>query len=138
MKNLIILLVAITMLSSCGRDGAPGAQGPKGNDGNANVFSVVYDISTWGYNGTSHYYFANLPVPEITSSVISGGTVQVFEGDQPTGSANWYAIPYSFNGLEVSYVLSYGNVKIEVSSSNGTLVAPSGNYQYKVGVIPPI
>ncbi|MEI6815397.1 MAG: hypothetical protein WCL14_02210 [Bacteroidota bacterium] len=135
MKNILILFAALALLTSCGKDGAPGAQGPAGN---ANVQSFVYNTSTWGYNSLYNYYYADLPVPEINNSVINGGTVQVFEGDQQSGSTNWYALPYSFNGHEVSYLISYGNVRVEISKSNGTVGAPSGIYQYKVVVIPPI
>lgn len=137
MKNLIVLVVAITLLSSCGKDGAPGAQGPQGPAGNANVFSVVYDVSTWVYDGNVPEYFKDLPVPEINNGVLSGGTVQVFKGNASSGSTIWYAMPYSFEGSEYSYSISYGNIEIERTLSSGGVPSPPPAAQFKVVVIPP-
>jgi hypothetical protein len=136
MKNLIILMTALVLFVSCGKDGAPGATGPAGS---ANISSFVYDVSVWVFNPNSNEYYTDLSVPEITSSVISGGTVQVFEGNASSGSNIWYALPNSFQSLEVTYSITNGSVRIERTMDNNSIAPPTpGNMEYKVVVIPPI
>lgn len=137
MKNILVLLTAITLFSSCGKDGATGPQGPQGIPGSSNVSSFIYDVSSWVYNSTVPEFNTNLPVPEITSDVINGGTVQVFEGNASSGSSIWYSMPYSYTGIEHSYSISLGNVEVEFTRSDGTVPTTPGAYQFKVVVIPP-
>jgi hypothetical protein len=137
MKNLVILMAAIVLFASCGKDGAPGAQGPPGN---ANVNSYVYDVNSWVTTVSPPYEcYTDLSVPEITGSVISGGTVQVFEGNASSGSSIWYAMPYSFQGTEVSFDISIGGVRIYRTYDSGNpITPPSVIVEYKVVVIPPV
>ena len=135
MKNLVIVIVALTLLTSCGKEGPVG---PQGAPGNANVMSYVYNVTTWSIDLNAHEVFSDLPVPEITNSVLSGGTVQVFEGNLPSGSNIWYGMPYSYQSSEISFDISYGNVRIIRTLDNGsTPTPPSSIYQYKVVIIPP-
>jgi hypothetical protein len=136
MKNLIILMTALVLFVSCGKDGAPGATGPAGS---SNVSSYVYDVSSWVLNTGNNEFYVDLSVPEITSSVVSGGTVQVFQGNASSNSSIWYALPNSFQGQEVGYSISNGNVRIEISLDNGLVPpTPTTTIEYKIVIIPPV
>src|SRR5665213_2304822 len=102
LSKLILITAIAVLFNSCAKDGATGPQGPQGaagtngTNGSANVSASTFTITSWAYNGSTYYqYYADLSVPAITSTVMSDGTVQVFQGD---GTGNvWVSMPYTYN-----------------------------------------
>jgi hypothetical protein len=83
-SRLILSVLLILVFNGCnkGKDGAPG------KDGSSNVTARTFSVTSWSSN--SSRYFAQLTVPELTSSNINSASVQVYYG---TVANNWLAMP---------------------------------------------
>lgn len=121
-----------------GPAGEDGEDGVDGKDGNANVQAYTYTVlaSDWSNltNGTIFVSRDTLLVPDVTSEVISGGTVQVFR--KPGSGSSWFALPYS--SFAVNYLTSHsvGEVQLEINRTDGQQVQMA-DAEFKVVVIPP-
>ena len=142
-SHLIVLVAGIALLSGCAKDGAVGPQGPQGPPGNANVLSATYIVNNWTSSGNSFWY-VSFNVPEITSSVNSGGAVQVFMSLDD--GYTWDAVPFTQVNSPYNYYMSFitqpGLIEIDWVHEGGTLGSDPNSYylatcRFKVVVIPP-
>ncbi len=133
-----VVLTLILGLSSCkkGDTGPAGSQGTAGTNGSANVqsFTVTTNNASWGLDGSNSYTSA-INVTAINSSVLNGGTIQVFIGDGT--STEWGALPFSYSIVQYNYSYKVGQVLLSVSLSTGAAPSNPGGQQFKIVVIPP-
>lgn len=134
-KITIVGIFALTLLmfGACtkSKDGAPGAQGPQGN-ANVSASTQTTTDSSWTLINSNNW-LATFNVPEITSSVFSGGTIQVFIGDGTV----WTAMPYSYGIEQYNYSHELGLITISMTNSDGSAPSNPGVVQFKFVVIPP-
>lgn len=69
----LVLLVTMTIFSSCKKEGPAG---PAGEDGNANVVSSTITSSSWAYTAPS--WAITFTYPAITQEIINSGAVLVY------------------------------------------------------------
>ena len=133
---MLMSITAIVFNGCKGKDGAPGATGPAGAQGNANVLvsTGTTTNASWSFNSTYNEWDAIFNDSDISSAVVSTGTMQVFIGDG-TGT-NWSAMPLSYQGTEFNYTYGVGQVQLQVTLSSGTAPTNPGGLQFKFVVIP--
>jgi len=130
-----IILFSFLLLAGC-KKGDPGTPGAAGAPGNANVLSRSFTILTsmWVADNTNKLYYFNYPDSDISSAVLSGGSVSVYLSD--SGGNNFSAMPFSFQISEFNYVYSLNNLQVQVSLSTGVMPSNPGTQYFKVVVIP--
>lgn len=77
----LVMLSLIIGFSSCSKEevvGPQGPQGPQGIQGNANVKTTQFINQTFFYNPLAKVYQVNIDEPNITSSILSKGSVNEF------------------------------------------------------------
>jgi len=137
LKLILILLLGVLFITGCKKEGPPGA------DGNANVDYSTQTVTSWGWS--SPYYYANLPMPELTSANINTAAVMVYFTS--TGSA-WVALPYTqYNSPNQNYIMGFntsvGQVQItwfydtSLFDGDDPNTYYGTNLQFKIVVIPP-
>ena len=128
MRALSVLLLAATVLLAMGCEGEQGPTGPSGTDGNANVVTGTISPTSEEWLWGSQFWFGitpsaalgyetryvDIPVPEITSDIISAGAVLVFFEAEP-GSGNWTPLPFQFVDGTSAYIY---NIVYEVMEGN--------------------
>lgn len=100
MKKLAFcFLLFIFGLTSCTKEEGPaGPQGPQGPAGNANVKVVTMNNQAIEEHPLlPGIYLVTLDIDEITSSVMSNGSVQVFLGEANSNNISWTAVPGNFS-----------------------------------------
>jgi hypothetical protein len=146
-----VLFALIAILGGCtkgdkgdtgpaGADGTNGTNGTNGKDGNANVHAFTANIAStnWAWDASSFGNYCDINVPDITSTIVSGGTVSVFFGNSGGG---WVALPYTdYPTTSTSYTLNYvyytGGVTLWLFHSDYTNnTAPFTSARIKVVVI---
>lgn len=104
--SALLLLVTMTLFSSCKKEGPAG---PAGKDGNANVVSSTITSSSWAYAAPS--WVITFTNPAITQEIINSGAVLVY-----------LKVGNSYNQLPLTfYPSSDYSTTIEVSTFVGGL-----------------
>lgn len=132
----LMLIVAVTIFSSCTKKGDIGPAGAAGTPGNANVTNIFLTTtsSNWTVGGTGVSYFVDFTVLGITKQILDKGTVQVFLA----GSSNsdpMLSLPTSFKNDELNFLISENKLTILSTSGNGTLPSNPGDCKFKVVII---
>lgn len=125
--SLLFLLVLFTF-NGCRKEG------PQGPPGNANVKSNTITFSSWGWDNTNYYNYADFTWGEITSSIVNSGAVMVYVNT----SAGYVQLPrviYPTSTYSESqrFVYNVGTLRIIVQDSD--LLPPSpalGTWTIKV------
>lgn len=107
--STLLLLVTMTIFSSCKKEGPEGPAGKDGVDGNANVVSSTITSSAWAYNAPS--WAITFTYPAITQEIINSGAVLVYI---KVGN-NYNQLPLTF------YQSSSYSTTIEVTTFAGGL-----------------
>jgi hypothetical protein len=126
-----VLMIALVLFTGCkkgdkGDTGPAGINGTNGIDGNANVKASTYSLnaSNWGFDGANKVSYANLINNNITSDIVSTGTVSVFV----TGtSGQWIALPWTYwdsPSITYNYGYSLGQVTMQNQKTDGSYFAP--------------
>ncbi len=136
MKQLLslLLLVSITAFMSCkGDQGDQGPAGTNGLDGNANVKSVTIPITSANWVSISaDQNLAELSVPLITQAIADNGMVMVYFKTTYLGldGNTWTALPFSLarSGYTeaFSFAVQTGKVFITETASDNLPVEPAG------------
>jgi len=134
-KTTALSMMIIATLGSCKK----GDTGAAGVDGNANVNSVTWTINTtdWQWDGTSKLNYVTIPDPEITSDIVSTGTVSVFITANPANT-NWNALPltlWSNPSYNYGFVYSYNQLQITFSNTNLASATPNATIYAKIVAI---
>jgi hypothetical protein len=127
----LVLLVTMTIFSSCKKEGPAG---PAGEDGNANVVSSTITSSSWAYTAPS--WAISFTYPAITQDIINSGAVLVYI---KVGN-NYSQLPLTFyqsasysSTIEVSTFV--GGLSLFWTDSDLTQPNNPGSQTFKVVVI---
>jgi len=120
-KIYLSLLLSVIIFNGCKKEGP---QGPAGKDGNANVKSNTITFSTWNWDGTYGYEYADFTWSEVTSSIVNSGALNIYLSTP----AGWAPLPRtiyptSTRSQSQRYVYSVSSFKIIVQDSD--LLPPS-------------
>jgi len=135
-RRLLLMGIGCLLLMTMGCK--KGEVGPQGPEGNANVFSKTFSPSniTWTSlteYGTN-YKVADLSIPEITSDIVTNGSVLVYSELIFSGQT-WTPLPVSYLELGITKFVSYGvktgSVRLRYSLSNNT-VPPNPGIEFRV------
>ena len=113
---LALILFGI-IFASCTKQGPTG---PQGAQGNANVTSNSYTITSWTTG--NYFYYTNLSVPALTSSILNSGAIEVYWSID--GGTSWNRLPKTVEGPEncfMSYLCMVGQVRINFTWNSGNL-----------------
>ena len=101
----------------------------------SNVKSFTFNTNSNAWTQKANVFSATLLVEDITSDVLSKGTVNIFIGDG-TGS-NWISMPVTLYEAQWSNNISFQSVKInaEMSIKENTAFINPGVQQFKVVVV---
>ena len=127
-----------------GQDGQDGTNGVDGKDGVANIQALTFflDSATWTMPTGENGIVNSINVPEITSAVVSNGTVMLFQTEDNSlpSSTIWTAVPYTDGIFSYLYSYSLGVVNLKITVTiNGSVpnLNAADDHTYKVVVIPP-
>lgn len=138
--SAIIMTVLATALflnfTSCkkGDTGPAGAKGDPGKNGISNITTYTANVTSANWVLNSPDYETTLLTPNLNSSIVNGGAVMVYIGNNT--STSWSALPFSYQTVQFSYTYSLGQVLISVGLSNGSVVSNPGNCTFKIVIIP--
>jgi hypothetical protein len=130
-KTLFTLLMGSALLLNSCVKGDKGDTGPAGANGNANVYGTN-SVTVTSWTATTGMYSAQIAVPDITSSVVGTGSVQVYL-QYPS---EWDGLPDISNGNITAFGFYIGVVNIYVTAVNGGVPTYPGSLTFRVVVIP--
>ncbi len=118
MKNTLCLTLVLLLIALAGCEGPTGPKGKDGVDGNANVVVARSQVTpgSWSAGSSGTLYFANVSAPNITSTIVSHGSVFVYSSSD---NATWGLLPStnpsssSGDVFVIDYVYVVGSVQLQ-------------------------
>jgi len=138
MKNLLLIMLATTLLAGCKKETVQGPPGPQGEQGNANVFSLTWNTNGAAWSGSTSTGWETSKIwTDLNQDIIDGGMVQVYA----VAGDGHIALPFTtpVNNGFASILFAYSLYTIEVAQlpSSGVTINNPGIKTYKAVIVAP-
>lgn len=133
-SSVMMVGILALMINGCKKDDNSNYVTKGANNNTVN--SSTCTINNWVADNNNFWYYYNYTDVNINSSVLSGGSVQVFFYNSYDN--NWFALPFSRQGAELTYSIELSHLVIYLTNSDMSMPAnPGSGWQFRVVVIPP-
>lgn len=129
-----------------GQPGPTGSQGPKGDTGVANVIysawlDLTYSPDTIRNSGILDTigYYVNIPAPQLSTSILSGGEMKVYVNLGTSASPDVAPLPYTdiYSGLNITPEFYPQKISLYSNANVSTFTQGGLKYlQYRYILIP--